>query len=158
MKARIPAAPILDQAAAIERIERLRAAGAPSIALVTGVFEILQGAHARFLDRASRQADLLVAGIVADREVRASRGSGRPLLSATDRATMVAGLSCVDLVVVLEGPEHELFEQVRPDVVCRSGGTAGTAVTTASAAWREVVIEHAGDPIDIVSRLGEPES
>src|SRR5215218_2549803 len=84
---------LIDRAAAARREGR-------SIAFANGCFDLLHVGHVRYLEAAAAEADLLVVAINDDASVRGLKGPGRPILSAAERAELVAALRCVDLVVV----------------------------------------------------------
>lgn len=130
-------------------VERGHAAGR-SVALANGCFDILHVGHIRYLAGARREADLLVVGINGDGSVRRLKGAGRPVMPAAERARLVAGLRCVDHVVVFEADDvRELLETLRPDVHCK-----GTDYTPETVPEREIArsvgarVAIVGDPKD----------
>ena len=135
------------------RIAMDRAAGR-TIALANGCFDILHAGHVRYLDGASREADRLVVAINDDDSVRALKGAGRPIMSAADRAELVAALRAVDYVVLFsDRTVDELLTRVRPDVHCK-----GTDYTLESVPERDTMrrlggrIAIVGDPKDHATR------
>ncbi len=137
-----------------------------TIVLANGCFDLLHVGHARYLDGAREEGDVLVVGVNGDEAVRALKGPGRPFLPAEDRAELVAGLEVVDLVVVFEEDTAAgLLEALRPDVHCK-----GTDYTEETLPEREVMrrlggrIRIVGDPKEhstkglietILERFGE---
>lgn len=90
------------------------------VALANGCFDLLHVGHARYLRGARAEADRLVVGVNADDSVTRSKGPGRPVLPAIDRAALVAALSPVDLVTIFPEPTADaLIERLRPDVHCK---------------------------------------
>jgi D-beta-D-heptose 7-phosphate kinase/D-beta-D-heptose 1-phosphate adenosyltransferase len=87
-----------------------------------GCFDILHAGHLSCLERARKLGDLLVLGLNSDRSVRKIKGPGRPALSEEHRAALLAGLACVDIVVIFdeETPE-ELLRKLVPDVLVKGG-------------------------------------
>jgi rfaE bifunctional protein nucleotidyltransferase chain/domain len=141
------------------RLAAPRAAGR-SVALANGLFDILHVGHLRYLQEARAQADLLVVGVNSDASARRLKGPSRPVNPQDERAELLAGLACVDLVTIFDGPTaEELLRAVRPDVHCK--GTDYTADTVPEAALaRELGIRVAivGDSKrhstrDIIRRL-----
>jgi rfaE bifunctional protein nucleotidyltransferase chain/domain len=125
-----------------------------TIAFANGCFDLLHVGHVRYLGAAAQEADLLIVAINDDRSVRALKGEGRPILSAADRAELVAALRFVDLVVIFPEPTvAPLLEAIRPDVHCK-----GTDYTVDSVPERDVVrayggrIAIVGDPKDHSTR------
>ena len=116
-----------------------RAAGR-TIALANGCFDLLHVGHVRYLHGAAAEADRLIVAINDDDSVRRLKGEGRPLLSAPDRAELVAALRGVDYVVIFPGPTvGPLLESLRPDVHCK-----GTDYTVESVPEREIVVKYGG--------------
>jgi rfaE bifunctional protein nucleotidyltransferase chain/domain len=98
------------------RLEEHRRRG-ERIVLANGCFDLLHVGHVRYLEGARREGDVLVVAVNADESVRALKGGGRPLLSAQERACLVAALDTVDYVVVFHEPTvAPLIAALRPDV------------------------------------------
>ena len=151
---------ILSREALVARATRERAAGR-TIAFANGCFDLLHVGHVRYLDASAQEADVLVVAINDDASVRRLKGEHRPILSADHRAALVAGLRCVDYVVVFpELTVEPLLNALRPDVHCK-----GTDYTVESVPEREIVKAYGGrtaivgDPKDhstrdLLSRIG----
>ena len=125
-----------------ELIARARAArdAGRTIAFANGCFDLLHVGHVRYLESAAQEADVLVVALNDDRSVRELKGEGRPILTAADRATLVAALGCVDYVVVFpEATVGSLLEALRPDVHCK-----GTDYTVDSVPERAIVKAYGG--------------
>jgi D-glycero-beta-D-manno-heptose 1-phosphate adenylyltransferase len=144
----------------VEHVREERMAGR-TIAFANGCFDILHVGHIRYLESAAREADVLVVALNDDDAVRRLKGEGRPILSASDRAELVAALRYVDYVVIFSeltvGP---LLTAVRPDVHCK-----GTDYTVESVPERDIVLGYGGrtaivgDPKDhstrkLLARIG----
>jgi len=87
-----------------------------------GVFDLLHRGHVVTLSAARRLGDRLIVAINSDASARASKGPGRPLQSAADRALVVAALRCVDAVTIFdEATPVELIRALRPDVLAKGG-------------------------------------
>jgi rfaE bifunctional protein nucleotidyltransferase chain/domain len=121
------------------RAEAERAAGR-TIAFANGCFDLLHVGHIRYLQSSAREADVLVVAVNDDESVRALKGTGRPILTAADRAELVAALRCVDYVVVFPEPTvGPLLTALRPDVHCK-----GTDYTVDSVPERQIVLGYGG--------------
>jgi rfaE bifunctional protein nucleotidyltransferase chain/domain len=82
-----------------------------------GCFDLLHAGHVRSLEAARALGDLLVVGLNSDESVRRLKGTGRPVMSAAERAAVLAALRAVDHVVVYDEDTPEgALEQFRPDV------------------------------------------
>lgn len=87
------------------------------IVLANGCFDVLHVGHARYLEGARREGDILVVAINSDPSARALKGEGRPILPAEARARLVAGLAAVSYVVIFDEPDvTRLLSTLRPDV------------------------------------------
>jgi rfaE bifunctional protein nucleotidyltransferase chain/domain len=121
------------------RLADERAAGR-TIAFANGCFDLLHVGHVRYLESASREADILVVAVNEDESVRRLKGEGRPILPAADRAELVAALRCVDYVVIFPEPTvGPLLTSLRPDVHCK-----GTDYTVDSVPERDIVLAYGG--------------
>ena len=123
----------------VRRVAAARAAGR-TIAFANGVFDLLHVGHVRYLEAAAQEADLLVVAINDDASVRRLKGEDRPILTASDRAELVAALRCVDLVVIFpELTVGPLLEALRPDVHCK-----GTDYRVDTVPERDIVRAYGG--------------
>jgi len=130
-----------------ERVEAARREGR-TVALANGCFDVLHVGHARYLEGAAAEADVLVVGLNADASVRRLKGEGRPVLPAEDRARLVAALRVVDHVVVFEEDDvRALLLALRPDVHCK-----GTDYTADTVPERDTVRSYGGR----VAIVGDP--
>jgi D-beta-D-heptose 7-phosphate kinase / D-beta-D-heptose 1-phosphate adenosyltransferase len=74
------------------------------IVLTNGCFDVLHRGHTRYLNQAKQLDDVLVVALNSDDSVRRLKGPGRPINDITDRAAVIAALSCVDYVTVFDTP------------------------------------------------------
>lgn len=132
-------AEILSREALADRVRALHRDGL-SVAFANGCFDMLHVGHIRYLEAAAQEADRLIVALNDDESVRALKGAGRPILSAADRAELVAALRCVDFVVIFpETTVGPLLELLRPDVHCK-----GTDYTVESVPERDIVKAYGG--------------
>ena len=130
---------VLSRDELVRRVAEARAAGR-TIAFANGCFDLLHVGHVRYLESARREADVLVVAINDDESVRTLKGEGRPILSAADRAELVAALRCVDYVVIFTEPTvGPLLTTLKPDVHCK-----GTDYTVDSVPERDIVVSYGG--------------
>ena len=123
----------------VRRATEERAAGR-TIAFANGCFDLLHVGHIRYLESAAAEADVLVVAVNDDQSVRHLKGPGRPILTAADRAELVAALRVVDYVVIFHEPTvGPLLEALRPDAHCK-----GTDYTSESVPEREIVKAYGG--------------
>lgn len=96
-----------------------RAAGRV-VVWTNGTFDLLHPGHLASLQAARALGDLLVVGVNSDASVRGYKGPSRPILTQDERAAMLAGLECVDHVVVFDEPTPvESLSKLRPDIHCK---------------------------------------
>ena len=143
---------VMDRDQLVRQVERDRAAGC-TIAFANGCFDLLHVGHVRYLQAAAEEADRLIVAVNDDRTA-ASKGPGRPIMAAADRAELIAALRGVDYVVVFPEPTvTPLLVLLRPDVHCK-----GTDYTVDTVPERETVrgyggrIAIVGDPKDHSTR------
>jgi rfaE bifunctional protein nucleotidyltransferase chain/domain len=124
-----------------------------TIAFANGCFDLLHVGHVRYLQAAAEQSDRLIVAINDDR-IAATKGPGRPILPAADRAELVASLRGVDYVVIFpEETVTPLLSLLKPDVHCK-----GTDYTVETVPERDTVrayggrIAIVGDPKDHSTR------
>jgi rfaE bifunctional protein nucleotidyltransferase chain/domain len=136
----------------VEIVARERTAG-HTLAFANGCFDLLHVGHVRYLQGAAAEADRLIVA-VNDDAVAGTKGPGRPILPAADRAELVAALRGVDYVVVFPEPTvTPLLTLLRPDVHCK-----GTDYTVETVPERDTVrayggrIAIVGDPKDHSTR------
>jgi len=130
---------VVTESELVEAIARDRAEG-KSIAFANGCFDLLHVGHVRYLQGAAAEGDRLAVAVNDDESVRALKGEGRPILSAADRAELVAALRGVDYVVVFGDVTVErLLLLLKPDVHCK-----GTDYTIDTVPERAVVAGYGG--------------
>jgi len=94
----------------------------------------------RYLQGAAAEADRLIVAVNDDRSVAGLKGAGRPVLTAADRAELVAAVRGVDFVVVFgDADAGRLLTLVKPDVHCK-----GTDYTEDTVPERAVVRSYGG--------------
>jgi len=99
------------------------------IVFTNGCFDLLHVGHLGLLQFARSKGDVLVVGLNTDRSVRALKGPERPIMSAEERATLLAALESVDYVTCFdERTPDRLIRQVRPDVLVKGEDYAGRSV------------------------------
>jgi len=144
---------VVDRDELLRRVGELRRDGR-TVALANGLFDLLHVGHLRYLEAAADEADVLVVAVNADASARALKGPGRPIVPAIERAELVAGLACVDLVTVFpEGDVVALLQALRPDVHCKGTDyTAETVPERDTARRLGVRVAITGDPKDHATR------
>jgi D-beta-D-heptose 7-phosphate kinase/D-beta-D-heptose 1-phosphate adenosyltransferase len=104
---------------ATERLAAWRAQGL-RIGFTNGCFDLIHPGHVRLLTEARSRCDRLVVALNTDASVKRLKGPKRPLQNETSRATVMASLAPVDLVVLFdEDTPFELIQALRPDVLVK---------------------------------------
>lgn len=105
--------------AATVQVNAWRTAG-ERLVFTNGCFDLLHAGHIRLLHAAAQEGSKLVVGLNSDVSVRRLKGIHRPILKQEDRASILAALECVDLVVLFdEDTPLELIRSLRPDVLVK---------------------------------------
>jgi D-beta-D-heptose 7-phosphate kinase/D-beta-D-heptose 1-phosphate adenosyltransferase len=100
-------------------IASLRRAG-KRIVFTNGCFDILHVGHVRYLTAAKALGDVLIVGLNSDRSVRKIKDSRRPVVPEDQRAEVLAGLQCIDYIVLFDAPDPlELIRVLTPDVLVK---------------------------------------
>jgi rfaE bifunctional protein nucleotidyltransferase chain/domain len=114
-------AKILSAAELAEVRDGLDAAG-KRLVFTNGCFDLLHVGHVRYLQAARELGDMLVVAVNGDDSVRALKGPTRPVNPEEDRAEVLAGLGCVDLVTIFpEVRATNLIRSVRPHLYVKGG-------------------------------------
>jgi D-beta-D-heptose 7-phosphate kinase/D-beta-D-heptose 1-phosphate adenosyltransferase len=113
----------MEGASSLERacraVELWRSTGL-RIGFTNGCFDLLHPGHIHLLQQARAACDRLVVGINSDASVRLLKGPSRPVQDERARASILANLRQVDLVVVFgESTPIELIKALRPDVLVK---------------------------------------
>ncbi|HEY4257382.1 MAG TPA: adenylyltransferase/cytidyltransferase family protein [Candidatus Udaeobacter sp.] len=112
---------IVDLEELSDRSEKLRAAG-KKLVVTNGCFDLLHVGHVRYLQAARALGDFLAIGVNSDRSVRELKGSGRPIMTESDRAEILAALRSVDLVTIFpEMRATRFLAAARPAIYVKGG-------------------------------------
>jgi D-beta-D-heptose 7-phosphate kinase/D-beta-D-heptose 1-phosphate adenosyltransferase len=102
-------------------VEAWRARGL-SVGFTNGCFDLLHPGHVTLLDKARALCDRLVVGLNSDQSVKRLKGEDRPVQPEIARATVLAALQSVDLVVIFEeDTPARLIETLRPGLLVKGG-------------------------------------
>jgi rfaE bifunctional protein nucleotidyltransferase chain/domain len=119
-----------------------------SIAFANGVFDVLHVGHVRYLQDASKEADVLVVAVNSDDSVRAIKGPSRPVTRENERAELVSAIRGVSYVTIFsDASPARLIAVLKPDVHCK-----GTDYTADSVPEGDVVRSYGGR----VAIVGDP--
>ncbi|MDR3622640.1 MAG: D-glycero-beta-D-manno-heptose 1-phosphate adenylyltransferase [Paludisphaera borealis] len=133
---------ILNRNAAQRRLAEARRRGR-KVVFTNGCFDLLHAGHLACLEGAKRLGDLLVVGLNSDSSVQGLKGDARPVIGQSNRASLLAGLACVDVVVVFdEETPVSLIELFEPDVLVKGGD-----YTVDQIAGADVVLRRGGQVV-----------
>lgn len=104
------------------RLASLRSQG-KKIVFTNGCFDLLHVGHVRYLAAAKALGDVLVVGLNDDESMKLQKkGPGRPLVSQSERAEILASLACVDYVTLFSEPSVEtLIHAIEPEILTKGG-------------------------------------
>ena len=110
---------ILEIPAALERVAGWRRAGL-RVGFTNGCFDLIHPGHVRLLAQARAACDRLVVGLNTDASVRRLKGETRPVQNETARATVMASMASVELVVLFDqDTPYDLIGELHPDVLVK---------------------------------------
>lgn len=130
---------IADRDHARSIVEGWRARGL-KVGFTNGCFDLLHPGHVSLLSQAKAACDRLIVGLNTDASVSKLKGPTRPVQKEHGRATVLASLSSVDLVVLFdEETPLALIEAFRPDVLVK-----GADYTVETVVGSDVVLAYGG--------------
>ena len=96
-------------------------AAGQKIVFTNGCFDILHRGHVEYLCHARDLGGKLILGLNTDASVkRQGKSPERPVNDQQTRATILAGLACIDAIVLFdEDTPYELIKLVQPDVLVK---------------------------------------
>ncbi|MGH2449389.1 MAG: D-glycero-beta-D-manno-heptose-7-phosphate kinase [Chloroflexota bacterium] len=134
--------------------------GALRVGFTNGCFDLVHPGHVRLLTEARAACDRLVVGLNTDASVKRLKGPDRPMQNEAARATVVASLAPVDLVVLFnEDTPIDLIGTLKPDVLMKGADYKLHEVVGAdlAAAWGGTVklidLQKGYSTTDIIRRI-----
>jgi D-beta-D-heptose 7-phosphate kinase/D-beta-D-heptose 1-phosphate adenosyltransferase len=110
---------IADAEDAAARVAEWHQAGL-KVGFANGCFDLIHPGHVRLLTEARAACDRLIVALNTDESVRRLKGPTRPVQSEASRATVMASLAPVDMVVLFaEDTPREMIARLRPDVLVK---------------------------------------
>jgi D-beta-D-heptose 7-phosphate kinase/D-beta-D-heptose 1-phosphate adenosyltransferase len=112
-------AKVMTLAEARDRVQVWRRQGL-RVGFTNGCFDLLHPGHVSLLAQAKAACDRLIVGLNSDASVVRLKGADRPVQGEAGRATVLASLASVDLVVVFEEDTPlQLIGAFKPDVLVK---------------------------------------
>jgi D-beta-D-heptose 7-phosphate kinase/D-beta-D-heptose 1-phosphate adenosyltransferase len=110
---------VLGLEAALDVVERWRRKGC-KVGFTNGCFDLLHPGHVSLLGQSKAACDRLIVGLNSDASVQRLKGPTRPVQSEAARATVLASLASVDMVVIFgEDTPLELIRALKPDILVK---------------------------------------
>lgn len=107
---------LISQSDLIELGNQLRKKG-KKIVFTAGSWDLIHAGQCRYLERASQNGDILVAGVSSNDAIKKVKGSNKPILDEKIRAEMLTYLRSVDFVTILPEPSCvPTIGLLKPDV------------------------------------------
>ena len=99
------------------------------IIFTNGCFDLLHFGHVRYLEKIKMANSILVVALNSDKSVKKIKAKGRPVQNQAARAGVVAGLACVDFVVIFnEETPLKAIQAIGPDVLVKGADWKGKTV------------------------------
>lgn len=91
------------------------------IVFTNGCFDILHPGHVDYLSQARDSGEFMVLGLNTDTSVKKlNKAPNRPVNDENSRALVLAGLACVDAIVMFdEETPYELIKFLQPDILVK---------------------------------------
>ncbi len=100
-----------------------------TVVFTNGCFDLLHAGHVHYLQAARTAGDVLFVGLNSDVSVRTIKDAGRPLNGQDHRSTVLAGLACVDVIILFDEPDPlKVIESIAPDVLVKGADWPETAI------------------------------
>ncbi len=109
-----------------------------TVVFTNGCFDLLHVGHITVLEQARSFGQRLIVAVNSDASVRGLKGPGRPIVSESERARVLAALAAVDAVVIFDQPTPiDLITAIQPDILVKGGDYTNETVVGAkeAAAW-----------------------
>jgi D-glycero-beta-D-manno-heptose 1-phosphate adenylyltransferase len=136
---------IVSKEEALQRLTLFRTQRS-KIVFTNGCFDILHPGHVDYLSQARDLGEFLVLGLNTDNSVRRlNKAPNRPINNEQTRATVLAGIACIDLIVFFdEETPYELIKFLKPNVLVK-----GNDYKAENIIGYDVVKANGGDVITI---------
>lgn len=115
------------------------------VGFTSGVFDLLHAGHVAYLEHAKSLCDVLVVAVNDDMSVQRNKGDKRPIVPASERALIVAGLGCVDFVFLFsDANNNRNVELLKPDIYIKAGDYQPEELTS------KPLVEEYGGRVELV--------
>ncbi|MDX1738493.1 MAG: D-glycero-beta-D-manno-heptose 1-phosphate adenylyltransferase, partial [Alphaproteobacteria bacterium] len=123
---------VLSLDAAKSQVHRWRLKG-KKVGFTNGCFDLLHPGHISLIEQAASHCDKLILGLNSDASVKRLKGETRPMQSEIARATVLASLALVDMVVIFgEDTPLNIINSLKPDILVKGADYTVETVVGAS--------------------------
>lgn len=99
------------------------------IIFTNGCFDLLHYGHVRYLEKIKKKDNILIVAVNSDSSVRKNKSDGRPIQNQMARSTVIAGLACVDYVIIFnETTPEKIILALKPDVLIKGADWKDKAI------------------------------
>jgi D-beta-D-heptose 7-phosphate kinase/D-beta-D-heptose 1-phosphate adenosyltransferase len=138
--------------------------GGARIGFTNGCFDLIHPGHVRLLNKARARCDRLVVGLNTDASVQRLKGPTRPVQAEAARATVMASIGAVDLVVLFdEDTPLDMITALRPDLLFKGADytvdqvVGGDFVSTYGGKVSLIDLEQGHSTTGIIKRMNVQE-
>ena len=119
---------IMSLDALLQELKSVRSLGSKVI-FTNGCFDLLHAGHVELLEGAKSLEGILVVGVNTDESIARLKGHKRPVIPQSQRVRILAGLACVDFVVLFHDlTPTRLIRAIRPHVLVKGADYASHEV------------------------------
>lgn len=122
--------------------DQLKADGR-TLVMTNGHFDLLHIGHLDYLQKARALGDALLVAVNNDPATTQLKGSGRPIVPATERAALLAALRPVSATLIFDGETaREVIAALQPEIYVKGGDYAHKPLPE-----RETVARYGGQVV-----------
>lgn len=93
-----------------------------TLVFTNGVFDLLHIGHLDYLERARALGDALIVAINDDASTADYKGTGRPLVPASERARLLEALAPVTATLIFpDATADRILNAIQPHIYCKGG-------------------------------------
>ena len=92
------------------------------LGITSGTFDLFHSMHLNYLINCAEKCDTLIVGVDSDALVQARKGKSRPIMTASDRAFIIANLRFISQVFIMDTYSDfwAVVANIKPQVIFKS--------------------------------------